>query len=104
MFVVLIKKTPEKTVIVMSLVVLETECTENNIVKEIGVYNDVKTVGYFFFLQKNSNQHPNILGVRSIFKESVGEAVTKHKLNLKKCFKKISNIRNGIFCKNLSKN
>ena len=37
-----------------------------------------------FFLPKNSNQNTNLLGVQSIFMESVGAMVTKTKLNLKK--------------------
>ena len=42
------QKTPEKTVNRMSLVVLDIECIENNIVKELGVYKDGHTEGYFF--------------------------------------------------------
>ena len=36
-----------------------------------------------FFLPKNSNQHPNLFGVHSIFMESIGAVVTKNILNLK---------------------
>ena len=46
------KKTPEKTVNKMSLVVLDIECVENKIVKMWGVYKDVQTVGYSFFPPK----------------------------------------------------
>ena len=37
-----------------------------------------------FFLPKNSNQHPNLFGVHSIFMESIGAVVKKKILNLKK--------------------
>ena len=37
-----------------------------------------------YFLSKNSNQHPNFLGVQIIFIEPVEAAVTKIILNLKK--------------------
>ena len=46
------QKTSEKTVNKMSLVVLDIECTENNIVKELGVYKDGQTIGYFFLHTK----------------------------------------------------
>ena len=46
------QKTPEKTVNRMSLVVLDIECIENNIVKELGVYKDGQTVGYSFLPPK----------------------------------------------------
>ena len=36
----------------MSLNVLDIECIENNIVKELGVYKDGRTVGYFFLPPK----------------------------------------------------
>ena len=36
----------------MSLVVLDFECTENKIVKELGVYKNGQTVGCSFFLPK----------------------------------------------------
>ena len=36
----------------MSLFVLVIECIENNIVKELGVYNDGQTVGYSFLPPK----------------------------------------------------
>ena len=39
------QKTPEKTVNRMNLVVLNTECIENSIVKELGVYKDGQIVG-----------------------------------------------------------
>ena len=42
------QKTPDKTVDRMSLVVLDIECIENNVVKELGVYKDGQTVGYSF--------------------------------------------------------
>ena len=42
------QKTPEKTVNRMSVVVLDIECIENNVVKELGVFKDGQTVGYFF--------------------------------------------------------
>ena len=36
----------------MSLVVLDIECIGNNIVKELGVYKEGQTVGYFFLPPK----------------------------------------------------
>ena len=42
------QETSEKTVIKMSLVVLDFECNENNMVKELGFYKDGQTVGYSF--------------------------------------------------------
>ena len=45
------QKTPEKTVNRMNLVVLDIECIENNIVKEL-VYKDGQTVGYSFLPPK----------------------------------------------------
>ena len=48
------QKTSEKTVNRMSLAVLDIECTENNIVKELGVYKDGETVGYSFLPPKKS--------------------------------------------------
>ena len=36
----------------MSLVVLDIECIENNIVKELGVYKDGQTVGFSFLPPK----------------------------------------------------
>ena len=46
------QKTPEKTVNRMSLVVLDIECIENNIVKELWVYKDGQTVEYSFIPPK----------------------------------------------------
>ena len=46
------QKTPEKTVNRISPVVLNIECTKNNIVKELGVYKDGKTVRYSFLPPK----------------------------------------------------
>ena len=47
------QKTPEKTVNRKNLVVLDIECIENNIVKELGFYRDEQTVGYSFLLPEN---------------------------------------------------
>ena len=66
----------------MSLVVLDIESIENNIVKELGVYKDGKTEGYSFLPPKKFK--PNLFGVHSIFMESIGAVVTKNILNLKK--------------------
>ena len=41
----------------MSLVVLDIECTENKIVKELGVYKNGQTVGYSFLPPKNSQSY-----------------------------------------------
>ena len=46
------QKTPEKSVNRMSLVVLDIECIESNIVKELGVYKDGQTEGYSFLPPK----------------------------------------------------
>ena len=56
-----------------------------------------------FFLPKNSNKHPNLFGVHSIFMESIGAVVTKNILNLKK-YEKSRSHRHGIFCKKVMKN
>ena len=78
------QKTPEKLVNRMSLVVLDIECIENNIVKELGVYKDGQTGGNSFLPPKKFNQHPNLSSVQSIFIESVGVVVTKNILKCKK--------------------
>ena len=57
----------------MSLVVLDFECIENKIVEELGVYQNGQTVGYL-----------SLLGVRSIFMESIGTVAKKNILSLKK--------------------
>ena len=46
------QKTPEKSVNRMSLVVLDIECIESNIVKELRVYKDGQTEGYSFLPPK----------------------------------------------------
>ena len=43
---------PEKTINTMSLVVLDIECFENKIVKELGVFKDRQIVGYLFLPPK----------------------------------------------------
>ena len=43
---------PDKTFNRMSLIVLDIECIESNIVKELRVYKDGQTVGYSFFPPK----------------------------------------------------
>ena len=50
------KKTPEKTVNRMCLIVLDIECIENNVVKDLGVYKDGQTVGYSFLPPKKFKQ------------------------------------------------
>ena len=61
-FVILFnQKTPEQSVNRKGLVVLDIECFENNIVKELEAFKDGQTVGYCFLPPKNSNQHPNLL-------------------------------------------
>ena len=92
------QKFPEKTVNRMSLIVLDIECIESNIVKELRVYKDGQTVGYSFLPPKKFKQHPKFFGVHSIFMESTRAVVTKNILNLKKIEKSRSH-RNGIFCK-----
>ena len=67
----------------MSLVVLDIECIENKIVKELGVYENGQTVDIPFFLPKNSKLNLNLLGVRSIFMESIGTVAMKNILSLK---------------------
>ena len=42
------RKASEKTVNRMSLIVLDFEYVENNIVKQLGVFKDGQTVGYSF--------------------------------------------------------
>ena len=39
----------------MSLIILDIECIENNIVKELGVYKDGQTGGYSFLPPKKFN-------------------------------------------------
>ena len=67
----------------MSLDVLDIECIEINIVKELGVYKDGLSVGYCFLPIKNLKPH-NLLGVPSINKKPVEAEVTKKNLNFKK--------------------
>ena len=43
---------PEKTINRMSLVVLDIECFENKIVKELGVFKDGQIVGFLFLPRK----------------------------------------------------
>ena len=76
------QKTSEKSVNRTSLVVLDIECIESNIVKEFIRMDKQKDIPFFF--PKNSNHYPNLFGVHSIFMESIGAAVTKNILNLKK--------------------
>ena len=45
-------KTSAKTFNIMSPVVLDFECVENKIVKELGIYKNGKTVGYCFLPPK----------------------------------------------------
>ena len=52
------QKTPEKTLIRMSLVILDIECYENNTVKELGIYKDRQTVGYSFLPPKKFKPTP----------------------------------------------
>ena len=53
------QKNPEKTVNILSLVVLGIECIENILVKELGVYKDGQTLGRSFLPPKKLKQHPN---------------------------------------------
>ena len=53
MLIILNKKAPEKSVNRISLVVLDIECIESNIVKELGVYKDGQTEEYSFLPPKN---------------------------------------------------
>ena len=46
------QKAPEKTVKRMNLVVMDFECIENNIVKELGVYKDGQTIVHSFLPPK----------------------------------------------------
>ena len=46
------QKILEKTDNRISLVALDTECIENNIMKKLGVYKDGQTVGYSFLPPK----------------------------------------------------
>ena len=71
----------------MSLVVLDIECIENKIVKELGVYKNGQTVGYSFLPPKNSKLHLSLLGVQSIFMESIGTVALKITRSLKKYLK-----------------
>ena len=68
----------------MSLVVLDIECIENKKVKDLGVYQNGQTVEYSFLPLKNSKLHLSLLGVRSIFMESIGTVAMKNILSLKK--------------------
>ena len=56
-----------------------------------------------FFLPKNSNQHPNLFGVHSIFMESIGAVVTKNILNLKKILKNLEATDTEFFAKGYEK-
>ena len=73
----------------MSLVVLDIECIENKIVKELGVYSIDKLWDISFFLPKSSKLHLILLGVRSIFMDSFGTVAMKNILILKKVLKKL---------------
>ena len=52
------QQTPEKTVNIICLVILDIECIENKIVKELEVYMDGKTEGYSFPFPKNNKTTP----------------------------------------------
>ena len=52
------QQTPKKTVNIICLVVLDFECFENKIVKELAVYMDGKTEGYSFTFPKNNKTTP----------------------------------------------
>ena len=56
-----------------------------------------------FFLPKNSNQHPNLFGVHSIFMKSIGAVVTKNILNLKKKLKNLEATDTEFFAKGYEK-
>ena len=68
----------------MSLVVLDIECIENKIVKELGVYENGQTVGYSFLPPKKFKATSQSACVRSIFVESIGTVAMKNLLGLKK--------------------
>ena len=61
----------------MSLVVLDIESIENKRKKELGIIKMDKLWDIPFFLPKNSKQHLNLLGLQSIFMESIGAVVSK---------------------------
>ena len=52
------QQTPEKTVNIICLVILDIECFENKIVKELAVCMDEKTEGYFFPFPENNKATP----------------------------------------------
>ena len=58
------QKNPEKTVNILSLVVLDVECIENILVKEFGVFKDGETLGCSFLPPKKLKQQPKLLCVR----------------------------------------
>ena len=87
----------------MSLLVLNIECLENKIVKELGVYKDGQTVGYSFVHPKKFELTFNVLGVQSIFMESFGAAVTKNILNFKKKLKIFEASETEVFAKDNEK-
>ena len=68
----------------MSLDVLDIECNGNKIVKELGVYKTDKLWDIPLFLPKKSKLHLSLLGVGSIFMESIGTVAMKNILSLKK--------------------
>ena len=51
----------------MSLVVLDIECIENNLVKQLGVYKDGQTVGYSFLPPKKIKPASQYFVVQSNF-------------------------------------
>ena len=70
----------------MNLVVLDIECIENKIVKELGVciLEFIELWAVLFFHSKISKQHLN-LRVRSIFMKSTGAVIMKKILPILSC-------------------
>ena len=78
------QKTPEKTVNRMRLEVLDTECNENNIVKELGAYKDGQIVGYSFLPPEKSKPKSQSSWCTNHLHGISWSSGYKKKLNLKK--------------------
>ena len=85
------QKTPEKTVNRMSLVVLDIECIESNIVKELGVYKDGQTEGYSFLPPKKFKSTS----------QSFWCTQHLHGINIEKILKNLEATETEFFCKRL---
>ena len=85
----------------MNLVVLDIECIENKIVKELGVYKNGQTVGYSSLSPKKFKaNYQSACCTKHLHEINWNSGHEKH-TDLEKILKKFESSRNGVFCKRL---